>query len=154
MSQRPCDKCGEEVSVTKAFCPACGHSLVDEERRSDTSEFQRLDGTMQVGKTMYNQMLSEMGLNISVPAEQLTDAVKPVLSELAPAAGTGAASLPDRAEVIKPTGIEKLTPATAPHAAPKRDRTKLLLIVGAILIAGWVLILLLFAFFAILPRMR
>ncbi|MBK9214346.1 MAG: zinc ribbon domain-containing protein [Chloracidobacterium sp.] len=153
MSQRPCDKCGEEVSVTKAFCPACGHALVDEEQREDTSEFQRLDGTMQVGKTMYNQMLSEMGLNISVPSEQLTEAEKPILNDLAPAASPKSPTARVGVEVIKPIGKEKLAPA-ASAASPRMNRTKLLLIIGAVIIAGWVLVGLLIAFFAILPRLR
>lgn len=154
MSQRPCDKCGEEVSVTKAFCPACGHALVDEEQREDTSEFQRLDGTMQVGKTMYNQMLSEMGLNISVPSEQVTEAVKPVLSEISTATEPKQPAAPVRTEALKPAATERPVPAAAPAARPRKDRTKLLLIIGAVILAGWVLVVLLIAFFAILPRLR
>lgn len=153
MSQRPCDKCGEMVSVTKAFCPACGNALVEEETRSDTSEFQNLDGTMQMGQTMYNQMLSEMGLNISATPEQLNEAVKPVVSEIPPAAVKP--PQPVKAEVLRPITTETLAPAAPPAAAPERkDRTKLLLIIGGLVLAGWVLILLLIAFFAILPRLR
>lgn len=48
----------------KAFCPACGHAFVAEQKREQPSEFERMDGTMQLGKTMYNQMLSDMGLNL------------------------------------------------------------------------------------------
>lgn len=154
MSQHPCDKCGELVSASKAFCPACGHAMVEEEKRESASEFQRLDGTMQVGQTMYNQMLSEMGLNISVPTEQSTDAVKPVLSKLAPAAEASSAAQLAKPVVIEPIGTEKLKPAAAAHVSARRDRTKLLLVVGGILVAGWLLILLLFGFFAILPRLR
>lgn len=109
---------------------------------------------MQVGQTMYNQMLSEMGLNISVPTEQSTDAVKPVLGKLAPAAEVSSAAQPAKPVVIEPIGTEKLKPAAAAHKTARRDRTKLLLVVGGILVAGWILILLLFGFFAILPRLR
>lgn len=153
MSERQCDKCGEMVSVTKAFCPACGHALVEEETRADTSEFQGLDGTMQLGQTMYNQMLSEMGLNISATPEQMTEAVKPAVSEIPPAAVKP--QQPVKAEVIRPITTETLAPAAPPAAAPQRkDRTKLLLVIGGLILAGWVLILLLIAFFAILPRLR
>ena len=154
MSQVACDKCGEMVSVTKAFCPACGHALVEEEARSETSEFQNLDGTMQLGQTMFNQMLSDMGLNISATPEKLTEAVKPVLSELSPA--PAAKPTPTvKAEVIRPIATETLAPAAPPAAAPERKgRTKLLLIIGGVVLVGWVLILLLIAFFAILPRLR
>lgn len=154
MTERPCDKCGEMVSVTKAFCPACGNALVEEETRSDTSEFQNLDGTMQMGQTMYNQMLSEMGLNISATPEQLSEAVKPVVSEMTPPVASRPLQ-PVKAEVIRPIATETLAPAAPPAAAPQRkDRTKLLLIIGGLILAGWVLVLLLIAFFAILPRLR
>ena len=154
MSQRPCDKCGEMVSVTKAFCPACGHALVDEEARAETSEFEGLDGTMQLGKTMYNQMLSEMGLNISGPAEPVTEPVKPAVSQAA--TPTEAKPFqPVKAEVIRPISTETLMPAAPPAGtATKKDRTKLLLIIGGVILAGWVLVLVLLAFFAILPRLR
>lgn len=149
MSQRTCDKCGETVSLTKAFCPACGHVLVEEETREDTSEFQQLDGTMQFGKTMYNQMLSEMGLNISVPAEQLSEAVKPVVAEVSQPSPTP----PVRAEVIQPITTEKLKPAAAPAPA-RKDKTKMLLIIGGVIVVAWALLILVVAFFAILPRLR
>lgn len=142
------------VSVTKAFCPACGHALVEEEARSESTEFQQFDGTMQVGQTMYNQMLSEMGLNISATPEKLTEAVKPVLSELAPPAKVETVQ-PVKTEVIRPIATETLTPAAPAAAEPERkNRTKLLLVVGGLILAGWVLVLLLVAFFAILPRLR
>ena len=154
MSQRPCEKCGEMVSVTKAFCPACGHALVEEETRAESTEFQQFDGTMQVGHTMYNQMLSEMGLNISAASEQVTETVKPIVSEMPPPAAAKPLQ-PVKAEVIRPIATETLAPAAPAAAAPERkNRTRLLLVIGGLILAGWVLILLLLAFFAILPRLR
>jgi hypothetical protein len=64
MGQRQCDKCSDMVDEAKAFCPGCGNAFVEEEKR-ETSKFERLDNTVQLGQTMYNQMLSDMGLNIS-----------------------------------------------------------------------------------------
>jgi hypothetical protein len=65
MGQRQCDKCSELVDEARAFCPACGHAFVEEEKRQTKTEFESVDHTMQMGQTMYNQMLSDMGLNIS-----------------------------------------------------------------------------------------
>lgn len=53
------------VDEAKAFCPACGNAFVEEERRSVTTNFEEMDMTVQLGQTMYNQMLSDMGLNVS-----------------------------------------------------------------------------------------
>lgn len=53
------------VDEAKAFCPACGHAFVEEQERSASSDFEEMDSTVQLGQTMYNQMLSDMGLNIS-----------------------------------------------------------------------------------------
>lgn len=65
MALRQCDKCSELVDEAKAFCPECGHVLVEEKQREEESAYESMDGTMQFGQTMYNQMLSDMGLNIS-----------------------------------------------------------------------------------------
>ena len=149
MDQRACEKCGEMVSAAKAFCPACGHAFVEEEQREDKSEFQNLDGTMQVGNTMYNQMLSEMGLNIAASPEVSKPAERSKPAEAKPVQ-------PVRAETLRPAAsMERLAPAAPAERGPeKKDRTKLLLIIGGLILAIWVLVLLLIGFFAILPRLR
>ena len=65
MAEKQCGKCGEMVDEAKAFCPGCGHSFVDEKQRTTRSDFDLSESTIRLGDTMYNQMLSEMGLNIS-----------------------------------------------------------------------------------------
>ena len=65
MSLRQCGKCNEMVDEAKAFCPGCGNSFVDEVQRDESSSFDRLDKTVQFGQSMYDAMLSDMGLNIS-----------------------------------------------------------------------------------------
>jgi hypothetical protein len=67
MGLRQCEKCDEMVDEAKAFCPGCGHAFVEEEKRQKASEFERSENTVQLGQTMYNQMLSDMGLNIAGP---------------------------------------------------------------------------------------
>jgi hypothetical protein len=64
MPLRACEECQEMADDAKAFCPSCGHAFVKEQKREQPSEFQNMDGTMQLGQTMYNQMLSDMGLNL------------------------------------------------------------------------------------------
>mgnify|MGYP007067082117 FL=1 len=53
------------VDEAKAFCPGCGSSFVDEEEREDDSEFEASGGTMEFSQSVFNVMLSDMGLNIS-----------------------------------------------------------------------------------------
>lgn len=65
MGEKQCGKCGESVDEAKAFCPGCGNSFVQEKERTSVSEFDQLDHTVRLGDTMYNQLLSDMGLSIS-----------------------------------------------------------------------------------------
>ena len=95
MAIKECEKCGEQVDAAKAFCPACGNAFVEEQKREQPSAVDQMDGTMQFGKTMYNQMLSDMGL--SIPPQQ----GKPqVLQPLQPAAETSAPK--PQQQVIQP----------------------------------------------------
>ena len=78
MGEKQCSKCGEMVDDAKAFCPGCGNAFVEEKKRTSVSEFEQLDHTVRLGDTMYNQMLSDMGLNVSKQpnrAGKNTDAV-------------------------------------------------------------------------------
>ncbi len=63
MGLKQCVKCNEMVDEAKAFCPGCGNSFVEEKAREEASGFDKLDSTVQFGQTMYNQMLSDMGLS-------------------------------------------------------------------------------------------
>ena len=114
MGLRQCEKCSEMVDEAKAFCPGCGHAFVEEQKRQKASEFEKLDNTVQLGQTMYNQMLSDLGLNLSksgvpekrvevitpVVAEPAAPAVLPATAPAQEAASTPAVARPD--EVKKP----------------------------------------------------
>ena len=63
MGRKKCEHCDEMVDEAKAFCPGCGSSFVTEEQRQEKSSFERLDKTVQLGNTMYDLMLSDMGLD-------------------------------------------------------------------------------------------
>ena len=95
------------VDEAKAFCPGCGNALVAEEGPKTTA-FQKLDHTVQFGQTMYNQMLEDMGLNISetaAPNEKRVEVVKPIVTATAVPplpAGVGAAVKPLGKIVDKP----------------------------------------------------
>jgi uncharacterized membrane protein YvbJ len=122
MGQKACDKCGELVDEAKAFCPACGNAFVDEEQRQDTSAFEKMDNTVQMGKTMYGQMLSDMGLNISKapdapppPPEKRVEVIAPLTTNATPAAN--------------------VTPPPEQQAAPPAKKSYLVwIIVGAIVL--------------------
>jgi len=103
---RKCEKCGEMVDEAKAFCPACGHAFVEEEKRSDRSKFDQMGGTMQMGQTMYNKMLSDMGLDMSESQEKPVEPVKPAPQVVQPAV---------RQQILQPVA----TPATKPSASTK-----------------------------------
>ena len=85
MGLRQCDKCGEMVDEAKAFCPGCGKAFVEEEKRQEASKFEKLDHTVQFGQTVYNQMLEDMGLNISDtpnPVEKRVEVIAPIKTEI------------------------------------------------------------------------
>ena len=131
MALRECDKCGQMVDEAKAFCPSCDNVFVEEEQRQDVSKFERLDKTVQLGNTMYDQMLSDMGLNIAKPAK------KPE----------------KRIEVIAPIATAPAPkPAPPPQPAPVQSSSKTVLwiILGAV----GVLILLPFAVVSIVILVR
>jgi hypothetical protein len=84
MAEKHCPKCGEIADEAKAFCPGCGNAFVEEKKRETVSEFDQSKRTVQLGATMFNQMLSDMGLNISKkPADEKNTQV---VTPLAPAA--------------------------------------------------------------------
>ncbi len=133
MGVKQCAECGENVDEAKAFCPSCGHAFVEEEKRAEPSNFEKLDGTMQFGQTMYNQMLSDMGLNLkaSPPPKAAVQSLKPVVETIKPIAASPPPVEPQvRTEPIPPTQED-----------PK-SRRKLIIIS---LIAAFVLLLLMVA---------
>src|SRR5215204_2256160 len=86
MGKKGCGKCGEMVDEAKAFCPECGHAFVDEKTRTSVSEFDQSNETVQLGNTMFNEMLSEMGLNISKQPDKDGPRVEAVAPAVQPAA--------------------------------------------------------------------
>jgi RNA polymerase subunit RPABC4/transcription elongation factor Spt4 len=84
MAEIQCGKCGEMVDEAKAFCPGCGHSFVDEKQRTSVSDYDQSKRTVQLGATMFNQMLSDMGLDISKQPdreEKRTELVTPLVPD-------------------------------------------------------------------------
>ena len=136
MALRQCDKCSEMVDEAKAFCPECGHALVDEKQREEESAYESMDGTMKLGQTMYNQMLSDMGLNISAAPDKKVDepvaepVTQAVIERVEPPSPRQSVS-----QVVQPidTGI---SPATAVAGKPTGGVNKWVVIggVGAVLL--------------------
>jgi hypothetical protein len=113
MGLKQCDKCSEMVDEAKAFCPGCGNAFVEEEKRQEASKFEKLDPTVQFGKTMYSQMLEDMGLNIGAvptPVEKRVETIAPIKTERAVPAK------PQENAVIE-------TPPTRPAKAPEERVT-------------------------------
>ena len=127
MGLRQCDKCSEMVDEAKAFCPNCGHAFVEEQTRTEPSDFESMDGTMQLGNTMYNQMLSDMGLNISAAPDKLAEVVmqpaaQPVVQQ--------PVSQPPLHQVIQPAVQQVIQPAVQPAKPSRSSKTKWFIIGG------------------------
>ena len=115
MALKQCDKCSETVDEAKAFCPACGNAFVEEQQRSVSTNFEEMDMTVQLGQTMYNQMLSDMGLNVTKAPD-----VQEKIVEIAAAAP------------VAPVAPAAPTPPTPALAPAKSDNKWIWIIVGVI----------------------
>ncbi len=120
MGSKTCGRCGEQVDEAKAFCPGCGEAFVEEEKRTTISEFDGSDKTMQLGQTMYNQLLSDMGLRKS--REPLK--VEPLVAEIRP---------------------EPVVETRKPEVPAKEPAYVKWLIIGGIVVLGLVLLVILAA---------
>jgi predicted RNA-binding Zn-ribbon protein involved in translation (DUF1610 family) len=115
METRQCENCGEAVDAAKAFCPGCGNAFVEEKAREQASEFESHDSTVQMGQTMYNQMLSDMGLNISRSAPN--PATEPKKAEVVvPIAPASPQSVSVELKPAAPSQVE-IKPAAPPPAS-------------------------------------
>ncbi len=92
MEQKTCEKCNESVDEAKAFCPACGNAFVTEEKREESSEFDKYAGTVNVSQSVYKMMMSDFENQPSKPAE--TESPEPVIQ-----------SNPAPVQVISPENI-------------------------------------------------
>ncbi len=140
MSLRECDKCGEMMDEAKAFCPSCGRAFVEENTREKSSEFNQLDGTMQLGNTMYNQMLSDMGLNISATPD------RPEVEVVQPAAPVYRPAVQPVQQVLQPA-TQQVTRLAVEVETPKQGGSNTWMIIGVIVII--LLIILLIAAIAV-----
>ena len=127
MGVKQCAECSETVDEAKAFCPSCGHAFVDEQTRSEPSKFEKMDSTMQFGQTMYNQMLSDMGLNLKAPKKPAVQTLKPVVETLKPVASTPASAAPA-------APVAKQDAQSASQADPNRRRLIIIGLVAALLL--------------------
>ena len=124
MGLRQCEKCSEMVDEAKAFCPGCGHAFVAEEKRKEASKFDRSDSTVQFGQTMYNEMLSDMGLNISnVPnrGEKRVDVITSIKAEV---------TVPVQKDVKVPESETVKPPEKIPEKSASASNAKLYFLVG------------------------
>jgi hypothetical protein len=113
------------VDEAQAFCPGCGHAFVEEEKRQKKSEFEKQDSTVQLGKTMYNQMLADMGLNLSKPqtgAEKRVEVIAPV----------GEAALTNKTETPPAESAAIPTPEPVPADKPVKPGRGKWIVLGVI----------------------
>ena len=121
MGVKQCDKCSEMVDEAKAFCPGCGNSFVIESKREIRSNFDSFEGTIKLGDTMFNQMLSDMGLNISKEPAAPPVEKRPEVVHLQPAAAQ--------------------PPQPVPATQEPKSNLKWFIAGGVVLILGFLLIL-------------
>jgi len=127
MGLKQCEKCGETVDEAKAFCPACGNAFVEEEKRQKASEYDAMNPTVDLGKTAYGQMMSDLGLNVAKAppiVEKRVEVIAPI--------GQPQQVQPVQPAVIPPTGQQD-KPAS-------RNYTKWLIIGGIVLFLGFLLV--------------
>jgi hypothetical protein len=161
MAERQCEKCGEMVDSARAFCPSCGGPLVEEEKREQQSNYEKMDKTVQMGNTMYGQMLSDMGLNISKPQpEKRVETIAPIGGSPKQERQSPAAP---RQETLKPAAASSSaqTAAAKPTVQPPAPISKRKSYIVWALIAGGLLVIGLLAVIIIgvilyfyLPRLR
>jgi len=133
MVLRQCDQCNEMVDEAKAFCPGCGNAFVEEEKRQEASKFEKLDNTVQFGQTMYNQMLEDMGLNISDAPKQAEKRVETIATA--------------KTEIVQPIKAAKtvvVSPAVAtnnkqPEKPKPKSHVKWYILIG--LAAGFIFLI-------------
>jgi hypothetical protein len=70
MGSRQCNECKEMVDEARAFCQGCGNPLVVEVERTESSSFERSTATVQFGQTLFGEILSDLGLDISKAPQQ------------------------------------------------------------------------------------
>jgi len=126
MGMKQCDKCSEMVDEAKAFCPACGNAFVEEQQRSVPTNFEEMDMTVQLGNTMYNQMLSDMGLNVS-KAPDVQEKVVEVAAAAPAAPAAPVASVPP-------------TPALAPAKSDNRWIWIVIGVIAALILLGIIVV--------------
>ena len=122
------------VDEAKAFCPGCG-SAFEEKKRESVSEFEKVNPTVQLGQTMYNKMLSDMGLSIS----QAPNREEKRVESIAPAA--------------PPAAMPAQSPASqAPPPSPRKgwSRKTWILIGVAVFAAGFLFLAIIIVIAAIL----
>ncbi|MFN6963466.1 MAG: hypothetical protein ACK4S4_06845 [Pyrinomonadaceae bacterium] len=113
MEQRQCAQCGGSVDAAKAFCPECGAAMIAEESRQDASDYDASPRTVQFGQTMFNQVLSDMGLT---DAGARTDDKTPTTGQAPPR--------PSSVTTLKPVASSSAdeAPPRPPSAAPSAER--------------------------------
>lgn len=129
MADKQCPKCGERVDEAKAFCPgpSCGYSFEDEQQRTDASAYDKMDSTVQMGQTMYNSMLSDMGLNLKRPdAERKVEVLKPVAAQQ---------------QVLQPIASAAPQPAATPSPVPEVKKSNKKIWIITIVVAAVLLLL-------------
>ena len=82
MGLKKCEKCGEMADEAKAFCPGCGNPFIAEEVRQGSSEFDKYAGTVNITKSVYGMMLTEMELDTSRKPEAEAPADVPEVADV------------------------------------------------------------------------
>jgi hypothetical protein len=140
MNTKRCEKCGEIVDAAKAFCPSCGDAFVAEETREKASEFEASAGTVQYSSSLFNQLLSDLDLDISevpekpAPAKSAELKVKKPQSEQMPLVNVGVAKVDKDIPAEKPSGLRKKWLIIGGIALSLIVLLALLLVIGGIIL--------------------
>jgi hypothetical protein len=110
-----------------------------------------MDSTVQLGQTMFGNMLSDLGLNISKTpgaAEKKVEVIAPAAEAARPEEKATPAADTSKASVPPPVASGKET-----ESRPAANSNRLVAVGGAVVIVIWLLILIVaFVMFVYLPR--
>lgn len=95
MALKECEKCGESAEEAKAFCPACGWPFVSEDKRQDSSEFDKYAGTVNVSQSVYKMMLADFDVPTAPkPKPEIAPVPQPVVEPVVTTATPTASEKP------------------------------------------------------------
>jgi len=148
MSLKQCPECEAMIDAAKAYCPDCGTSMDEEQKRVGSSEFDSLGKTQRLSKTTQFRLLEQLNLSsiFSPPqtGENESKAVETDVKIVQPNVGQQARIKPKQPETAaaKPENVINLTAENDRKTGDASNSNKrLYFVLGGIILLFFVLAL-------------